>query len=144
MFSFRLWSQAFFDLLVTLPGIKFFLKQSFEGPVDRGLIDYAHASGHQPGARYAPLYFVSGKLFSPDIRESVYEQLTLPVLVLFDRDNFVRFDKLPDVVRSHANWRSVRIAPTKGLPQFEKMDAVAQALDSFWQEAGESGQAHSG
>jgi hypothetical protein len=61
--------------------------------------------------------------------------LTLPVLVLFDRDAFVRFDRLPDVVKSHPNWRSVRIAPTRGLPQFEKMGAVAQALDSFWQES---------
>ncbi len=133
LFSFPVWSQAFYDLLVTPTSIKFFLKQSFEGPVDKGLMAYDYATTHQPGARYAPLYFVSGKLFSPDIRENVYEQLTLPVLVLFDRDAFVRFDTLPDVVKRHPNWRSVRISPTKGLPQFEKMDQTAQALDDFWQ-----------
>ncbi len=134
--SFPLWGQALYDLLVTPPSIKFFLKQSFEGPVDQGLIDYAYATAHQPGARYAPLYFVGGKLFSPDILETVYKQLTLPVLVLYDRDSFVRFDTLPDLVRDHPNWRAVRIAPTKGLPHFEKMADVAQALDTFWQAAG--------
>ncbi len=131
--SFPLWSQAFYDLLVTPASIKFFLKQSFEGPIDKGLIDYDYVTTHQPGARYAPLYFVSGKLFSPDIRESVYERLTLPVLVLYDRDSFVRFDMLPGVVEHHANWRAVRITPTKGLPHFEKLAETAQALDNFWQ-----------
>jgi hypothetical protein len=99
------------------------------------LVDYDYATTHQPGARYAPLYFVSGKLFSPNIREAVYEKLTLPVLVLYDRDAFVRFDNLPEVVKSHNNWRSVRISPTKGLPQFEKLDDTTKALDTFWHDS---------
>ncbi len=132
--AFPLWRQAIYDLLATPTSVKYFLQQSFVGPVDRGLIDYDYRTAHQPGARYAPLYFVSGKLFSPDIREEVYEKLSLPVLVVFDRDNFVRLDTLPDVVRNHENWKAVRIAPTKGLPQWEKLDETAQALDSFWHE----------
>jgi pimeloyl-ACP methyl ester carboxylesterase len=141
LFSFPLWSQAFYDLLVTPPSINYFLKQSFEGTVDPGLKHYAYATSHQPGARFAPLYFVSGKLFSPDIRQSVYEQLVLPVLVLFDKDSFVRFDTLPQMAQEHPNWHTVRIAPTKGLPHFEKMADVAQALDSFWQNTGTRQQA---
>jgi pimeloyl-ACP methyl ester carboxylesterase len=133
LFSFPLWGQAFYDLLATRPSINFFLKKSFEGPVDPGLAEYGYATAHQPGARYAPLYFVSGKLFTPNIRERVYELLTLPVLVIYDRDNFVRFDTLPGMVERHPNWHAVRIAPTKGLPQFEKMSEMAQALDNFWQ-----------
>jgi pimeloyl-ACP methyl ester carboxylesterase len=133
LFSFPLWSQAFYDLLVTPPSINYFLKQSFEGTVDPGLKHYAYATAHQPGARFAPLYFISGKLFSPDICQTVYEQLVLPVLVVFDRDSFVRFDTLPQMAQEHPNWHTVRIAPTKGLPHFEKMADVAQALDSFWQ-----------
>lgn len=133
LFSFPLWSQAFYDLLVTPPSINYFLKQRFGGKVDPGLKHYAYATAHQPGARFAPLYFISGKLFSSDVRETVYEQLTVPVLVLFDKDSFVRFDTLPQMVQDHLNWRTIRIAPTKGLPHFEKMADVAQALDSFWQ-----------
>ncbi len=132
LFSVPLWSQAFYDLLATPQSIHFFLKQSFEGAVDPGLENYGYLTSHQPGARFAPLYFVSGKLFSPDIRAAVYAKLSLPVLVLYDRDAFVRFDTLPDFVDTHENWRAVRIEPTKGLPQFEKLADVTQALDEFW------------
>jgi len=134
LFSFPLWSQAFYDLLATPASIKFFLQQSFVGPVDQGLKDYAYETTHQPGAKFAPLYFVSGKLFTDDIRETVYEQLALPVLALYDRDAFVRFDLLPETVANHPNWHAVQIIPTKGLPQFEKMPETAQALDNFWRE----------
>jgi len=133
-FAFPLWRQAFYDLLTTPISLRYFLKQSFVGRVDQGLLDYDYATSHQPGAKNAPLYFISGKLFSPDIRREVYEKLTQPVLVLFDRDPFVRFDMLPVVVRAHDNWRSVRITPTKGLPHFEKLDETARALDEFWEQ----------
>lgn len=132
-FSNPLWSQAFFDLLATRVSIKYFLQQSFEGKPDPGLLEYGYLTTHQPGARYAPLYFVSGQLFSPDIRETVYEQLAIPVLVIYDRDNFVRFDTLPDVVRNRDHWRLARIVPTKGLPHFERLAEVESALDNFWE-----------
>ena len=135
--SFPLWSQAFYDLLASRASIRYFLKRSFVGEPDRGLIAYDYATAHQPGARFAPLYFVSGRLFTPDIRETVYERLTCPVLVIYDQDAFVRFDTLPDVLRTHASWRAVRVAPTRGLPQFERLDATAQALDGFWQDIAE-------
>lgn len=134
--SFPLWGRPFYDLLATPQSIRYFLKQSFEGPVDRGLAEYDYLTSHQPGAHYAPLYFVSGQLFTRDIRERAYARLALPVLVLYDRDNFVRFDTLPDLVAQNGNWRAVRIAPTKGLPQFEKMPAVARAMDEFWHTVG--------
>ncbi len=131
-FSFPLWAQAFYDLIATRPSIHYFLSRSFKGPVDEGLEDYAYATSHQPGARYAPLSFVSGKLFTRDILAEVYERLTLPVLVIYDRDAFVRFDTLPDLVERHTNWRAERILPTRGLPQFEKLPETVAALDSFW------------
>jgi pimeloyl-ACP methyl ester carboxylesterase len=132
LLAFPLWSQAFYDLLTTKSGIRYFLQMSFEGQVDEGLADYDYLTSHQPGARYAPLYFVSGKLFSPRIREEVYERLDEPVLVLYDRDGFVSFDTLPETVRDHANWQATRISGTKGLPQFEKLQETAQAMDAFW------------
>lgn len=132
VFAFPLWAQGFYDLLATRPSINYFLSQSFVGPVDPGLMEYAYLTAHQPGARHAPLYFVSGRLFTPDVRETIYEQLRLPVLVLHDRDPYVRFDNLEVTLRSHANWYSSRIAPTLGLPQFERMPDVAAALENFW------------
>ena len=128
-----LWSQAIYDLLGTRISIRYFLSQSFEGEPDRGLIEYGYLTTHQPGARYAPLYFVSGQLFTRDIRETVYEHLTIPVLVVYDRDNFVRFDTLPSLVNSRDNWQSERITPTMGLPHFEQLSKLSLALDTFWE-----------
>jgi pimeloyl-ACP methyl ester carboxylesterase len=125
------WSQGLYDLLVSPPSLRYFLQLNFVGSVDQGLLDYAYATTHQPGARWAPFAFVSGKLFSPDIRVSVYEQLRLPVLVLYDQDPNVRFDTLPQTLE-RSNWRESRIMPTRGLPQWEQMSAVAEALNRFW------------
>lgn len=131
VFRWPVWSQPFYDLLVSPPSIRYFLQQSFVGAVDRGLLDYDYLTTHQPGARFAPLTFVSGKLFSPDIRATVYEKLTLPILVLYDQDRFVRFDTLPDLL-ARPNWRAERIVPTSGLPHFEQPTRTATALDRFW------------
>jgi pimeloyl-ACP methyl ester carboxylesterase len=133
LLSFPLWNQAFYDLLVTKASIHAFLSMSFVGPVDRGLEEYAYRIAHQPGARYAPLIFLSGRLFTPDIRAAVYDKLRLPVLILYDRDAYVSFEALPDFVVRHPNWQAVRITPTNGMPHFERMPAVARALDAFWQ-----------
>ncbi|MBN1966055.1 MAG: alpha/beta hydrolase [Anaerolineae bacterium] len=132
VFSVPLWAQALYDLIATQRSIYFFLGQSFVGPVDDGLAEYGYLTSHQPGARYAPLYFVSGLLFSDDIREQTYEWLTQPVLVVHDQDAFVRFDELPGVLERHPNWQRVRITPTKGLPHFEQLAATVAALDQFW------------
>jgi pimeloyl-ACP methyl ester carboxylesterase len=131
---FPLWSQAFYDALASRWSIRYFLQKSFVGAPDPGLLAYAYATSHQPGARFAPLRFVSGQLFSPDISEMVYEQLPMPALAVYDQDPFVRFDALTHVLARNPHWRARRIAPSKGLPQFERLDEITQALDSFWQE----------
>ena len=132
VFAFPLWGRALYDLIATRRSIEYFLKQSFVGEVDSGLKDYAYLTSHQPGAQHAPLYFISGKLFTPDIRGEVYEQLSLPVLVIYDCDAFVQFDTLPMMLSQHSNWRSARITPTLGLPQFERLTDTARALNFFW------------
>ncbi len=93
---------------------------------------------HTSPARYAPLYFVSGKLFTPDIRSTVYAQVAHPVLVLYDHDPYSRVDTLPGMIEQHANWQATRITPTRGLPHFEHMSETAQALDTFWQQGADS------
>lgn len=135
LMSFPLWSQAVFDGFVTRASIQLALRQRFQGLIDPEFAEYAYATSHQPGGRYAPLHFLSGKLSVPDIRVEVYEQLMLPVLVLYDRDPVSRFDALPGLLANHHNWQAVRIAPTKGLPHFERLPETAQALDKFWEDA---------
>jgi len=132
--SFPLWSQAFFDLLATRVSIRRFLNMSFQGEPDERLVDYSYKTAHQPGARFAPLAFVSGKLNSPDIRESIYEQLQHPVLVLYDEDPYTGFEALPGLMERHPNWQAKRIVPTRGLPHFDQPEQTFQALDAFWNE----------
>jgi pimeloyl-ACP methyl ester carboxylesterase len=132
LFSFPLWTQAFYDLVASPASIRYFLRQSFVGPVDPALAEYGYATSHQPGARYAPLYFVSGKLFTPNIRERAYEHLAMPMLVVYDQDPFVRFDTLDETAQTRANWYTSRITPTRGLPQFERLPETVQALQDFW------------
>jgi len=131
--SFPIWNQALYDLLATRPSINYFLEKSFHGPVDEGLAAYGYLTTHQPGARYAPLYFVSGRLFTPNVREEIYEKLELPALIIYDQDPYVSFSALPDLLLAHPNWNAVRITPTRGLPHFEQLDTTTQVLDNFWE-----------
>lgn len=130
--SFPLWSQALFDLLTTRLSIRQFLGMSFTGTPDEGLVDYSYTSAHQPGARFAPLAFISGKLHSPDIRAAVYEQLAQPVLMLYDQDPYTGFEALPDLLEHRENWQAQRIIPTRGLPHFEQPEQTFEALVAFW------------
>lgn len=132
-FSFPLWSQAFYDLLVTKPSINYFLRKSFHGPVDEGLAAYAYLTSHQPGARYAPLYFISGRLFTPAVRHKTYEKLEIPALVIYDQDAYTSFEGLSGLLLKRTNWNAVRVEPTCGLPHFDDLRTTVQVLDNFWQ-----------
>ena len=132
-FSFPLWGRALFDLIATRRSIEFFLRKSFEGPVTPGFVDYGYATAHQPGAEHVPLRFIAGMLFTPDAATTLYEPLAVPALVLYDQDYFVGFDALPQVLQANPRWQAVRIAPTRGLPHFEKLVETAAAMSSFWQ-----------
>ena len=125
-------SGALYGLLSTPPVINLFLRRSFEGSPDPGLEAYAALSTRQPGAVYAPLYFISGLLRTPDAYTDLYSRLDTPTLVLYDRDGFVNFTRLPDLIAAKASVKAVKVAPTKGLPQFEQLAQVTAALDAFW------------
>ena len=127
-------SRLLFNLLTTEPSIRYFLAQSFKNKLDDGLAEYAWTTAHQEGARHAPITFVSGKLFSRQIFKT-YSSLNLPVLVLYDRDPNLNFDRLPELLEKHGNWRARRIPNTLGLPHFERLDKTAEALEAFWQDA---------
>lgn len=133
LFLFPLWSQALYDLLVTQASIRYFLGKSFYGAIDPGLASYSYLSAHQPGARFAPLHFVSGKLFTPGIINAAYSRLRQPALIVYDVDPYTGFEALPDLLLAHTNWSAVRITPTRSLPQFEQMSTLAKVLDNFWE-----------
>lgn len=120
-----------YAILRTRPVIELFLNPSFRGPVNVGLIDYAIDTSRQPGAKYAPLYFISGQLFTPDAYADLYSKLTIPVVVMYDQDAFVNFARLPDFAALPSK-SAVRIADTDGLPHWEKMLDVKVTLDAFW------------
>jgi len=132
MLSVALWNRPLFDLIASRPSIQFFLNQSFEGLVPERFLDCAYQTAHQPGSQYAPTYFLSGKLFTPAVRETVYKVLTLPILVIYDRDPFTNFEMLPVMSKEYDNWHAIRISPTKGLPHWEQPEKTFNALDDFW------------
>lgn len=81
LFTFPVWSRGFYGLLTSRASIRYFLQRTYGSKdIDEGMLDYDWLTTHQPGARHAPYAFVSGRLFSRDIR-TVYEQLALPVWV---------------------------------------------------------------
>lgn len=127
--------DGLFGLLTSRLSIRYFLGLSFDGKPPTELIDYAHATAHQPGAKYAPFAFLSMKLFTPDAAQRLYGPLSLPVLVLYDRDPNISFERL-DMVKSRPNWQLRRIQPTRGLPHWERTAETLEALDAFWDSTG--------
>lgn len=133
--SFPLWGEALFRALVSRRSIAYFLRRTFgSAAVDPGLIDYAYRTSHQPGARHAPFAFLSGRLFSADIR-AVYERLTGPVwLAHGTRGDFRDFSEA-DWVRARPNW-TVDAFPTGAMPYFEQPAAFFAAYRQFLLRAG--------
>jgi pimeloyl-ACP methyl ester carboxylesterase len=129
-FTFPLWSQAFYDLLVSRPSIRFFLEKTFGSKrIDEGMLDYDYATTHQPGAKNAPYAFVSGRLFSKDIRD-VYARIAHPVWMPHaTKGDFKDFGGA-DFVRSRANW-TVQPCDTGALPHFEQPDAFMRDYERF-------------
>lgn len=125
-------SDPLYATLRTRPSIHYFLSKSFRGPVPSDLIDYAYDTTRQPGAKYAPVYFVSGKLFDKDAYTNLYTKLSVPTLVLYDQDGFVSFDRLP-LFAQQSNATVVRIPETDGLPHWEKIAETTAAMDAFWE-----------
>ena len=126
--SFPVWSQAVFDLLVSRPAIRQRLKKSLAGTIDADLAEYSFLSAHQPGARYAPFYYLSGKLFTPEVRR-VYANIAAPVLAIATED---AIPTLPDFTSGHSNWLYTRIAHAKTLPHFDNAGDTMAVLASFW------------
>jgi pimeloyl-ACP methyl ester carboxylesterase len=129
-------SQATFELASSRRSIRYYLGKSFVGEPDAGMLDYAYATSHQPGAANAPLYFLSSQLFTRDAVSHLYGKLPkLPVLVIADRDPYVTFEHLDQFVAQHDNWRLETLGPHLGLPHWERREATLELLSAFWEGA---------
>jgi pimeloyl-ACP methyl ester carboxylesterase len=128
-------SQPIYDLLTTQASIRYYLSKNLLGEPPADFVEYGYATTHQPGARYAPLAFLSGRLFTWDAITSLYPPLTVPTLVIYDRDPNIRFDMLPGLLSQNQNWRAVQLAPTLGLPHWEKLPETVATLEEFWERA---------
>jgi len=121
--------------LLTRPGvIRYFLERTFgRREIDETLWRYCCESVRLPGAEHAPLAFISGRLFSADIRY-VYERLRCPVwLAHGTRGDFSDFTGA-GWVASHARW-SVQSFPTGAMPWFEAPAAFLEAFGAFLEAA---------
>jgi pimeloyl-ACP methyl ester carboxylesterase len=118
IFRFPLWDRGFYALLTSRRSIRYFLQRTWGSKnIDESMLDYDYLTTHQPGARFAPYFFVSGYLFSRDITQ-VYESLPMPVWLSHgirgdfqDYTDAARFAQRP-------NW-TISKFPTGALPHFE-------------------------
>lgn len=131
-FSTPIVGSSLYRLLTVKPSVRYFLNMGFEGRPPPELVDYAHRTTNEAGARFAPFRFLSMRLFTDDAPATLYRRLNVPTLVLYDRDPNIQFDRLPEVLDQCPNWHAVRISPTLGLPHWEETDQTCAAMDHFW------------
>lgn len=128
--EFPLWRRALYRLLVTPASIRYFLRRTWgSADIDPDLAAYDDLTTHQPGAEHAPLAFLSGRLFSRDIR-SVYEQLAMPVWLAHGTRGDFRDFRGAAWTRSRSNW-NVLAFDSGALPHFEQTDRFCRAYECF-------------
>ena len=136
--SLPLLGSCLYALVSSRPSIRHYLGKSFVGEVPAGMVDYAYATSHQPGARHAPLKFLSMQFFTRDAPTRLYGVLPadLPVLAIADRDPYVTFERLPGFAAAHPHWQYSTLAPHLGLPHWERLPGLIAELETFWSAAG--------
>lgn len=128
--SARPWAEALYRSLTRPAVIRYFLQRTWGGKsVDETLWAYDVLTARQPGARFAPLHFLSGSLFSQDIHR-IYETLTQPVWMSHGvRGDFTDFSG-KSLVHDRGNWRTT-VFQTGALPYFEASAAFFREFDAF-------------
>lgn len=123
------WSAVFKTL--TRPAvIRHFMRKTFgSSQVDEWLCEQAVQNARVAGAERAPLYFLTGCLFSGDIH-NVYDQLMCPVWMCHGvRGDFTDY-RQKSRMQSAANW-SISSMPTGALPHFEVPESFFGEYDRF-------------
>jgi pimeloyl-ACP methyl ester carboxylesterase len=130
LLSARLWTSALYRGLTAPAVIRYFLRRTWGGrTIDETLCAYDVLTARLPGARFAPLHFLSGGLFSQDIH-LIYESVSQPVWMSHGvRGDFSDF-RGRRLVHDRGNWRTT-VFQTGALPYFEVPEAFFQVFDEF-------------
>lgn len=122
--------DTLFKLLTKPSVIRFFLEKTWGGKeIDEALWAYDVLLTQQPGAKHAPLAFLSGHLFSNDISR-VYESLDLPVWMAHgNRGDFVDY-RGADAFKQNARW-SFKTYDAGAMPYFEMTERFCADYDAF-------------
>jgi pimeloyl-ACP methyl ester carboxylesterase len=131
LFTWPRWSQGIYNTLTRPCVIRYFLQRSWGSKqIDEALWRYDVITTRQPGARHAPLVFVSAGLFSADIN-TLYESMRCPVWVsMATRGDFTDYQGR-SAVADRPNWQFHKVAGG-ALPYFEDLGAFTAQLDPFW------------
>lgn len=132
LFSNPAWSQGLFNTLTRPAVVRYFLQRTFgRQQIDDTLWRYCVQTARQPGAKHAPLYFLSAYLFAADIN-TLYEKLTCPVWVsMATRGDFTDY-RGRSTVEGRANWQ-FHLIDGGALPYFEDVARFTEKLDAFWE-----------
>lgn len=122
-----LWSDALFGALTKPKTVRYFLERTWGGPaVDARMCEHAVATARLPGAKHAPIAFLSGALFSADIL-AVYERLPQPVWASHGtRGDFT--DYRWKTALGHWRWT---VYEAGALPYFEHPEPFDRAFADF-------------
>ena len=118
--------------LTIKPSVRYYSNKGFTGRAPDDLVDYAHRTTQQPGARHAPFYFLAMQLFTPGAVDVLYKQVTGPVLVLYSDNPDRPFKRLPALLEACPNWRAERIEAAREMLHWEQPAATQAAMDAFW------------
>ena len=125
-----LWAEGLYGLL-TRPGvIRYFLERTWGSKaIDEGMWADAVQTVKAPGARHAPLHFLSGGLFSADVL-SLYEALQQTVSASHGvRGDFTDY-RGRVFLEDRPNWRFT-VFDSGALPYFETPQAFNAELRAF-------------
>lgn len=122
--------KPLYRLLTRKGTIRYFLQRTYGSKqVDEDMVDYDYLTSHQPGAEHAPFAFLSGRLFSRDIR-AVYESLEMPVFLPHGTKGDFKDFSGADWIRDRDNWTE-RAFDTGALVHYEAPDEFFAAFESF-------------
>ena len=124
------WGRALFRRLTRPAVVRYFLRRTWGSQaIDETLWHYDVLTAQQPGAEYAPLYFLAGGLFSGDIH-TVYQSLARPVwMTMGVRGDFTDY-RGTSIVQGRPSWRFTTLS-TGALPYFEQTAQFIAAYDAF-------------
>lgn len=123
-------SDAIFNNLTRPRVIRYFLEKTWGGKnISEGLWEYDCITTRMPGAKHAPLYFVSAFLFGADAF-SLYRALGIPVWMSHGvRGDFTDY-RLKHHFADKPNWRITQYA-TGAFPHFELPQDFTRDHDAF-------------